>query len=252
MKQKEQILMHSKITKHSNLMIPFSDNVTALEFPEQNKQLLNTIVTLQYRNRYIADKRSVNIPSCGRPKDDIPFIEAGISTGDDNIIFSNDFRILRADITKPYKYIAISVDYKDIIVGTMTEEGEINKEIYPVTMFQMSEYIGLKTINMYVGKLDLTEAVVLSIDNGEPCNAVIMEYIDKNTNIVRFVLGDECFSVIDGYIDTDFKVKELNTLEDLRKYDINRSIIEISDLRKYLLSDIIIYGSNEVSNIETK
>ena len=115
MKQTDQILMHSKITKHSNLMIPFSDHVSALEFPEQNKQLLNTIVTLQYRNRYIADKRSVNIPSCGRPKDDIPFIEAGISTGDDNIIFSNDFRILRADITKPYKYIAISVDYKDII-----------------------------------------------------------------------------------------------------------------------------------------
>ena len=116
MKQKEQILMHSKITKHTNLMIPFSDHVTALGFPEQNKQLLNTIVTLQYRNRYIADKEAVNIPSSGRPKDDISFIEAGIHNGDDNIIFSNNFRILRADITEPYKYIAISTDYNGVII----------------------------------------------------------------------------------------------------------------------------------------
>lgn len=252
MKQKEQILMHSKITKHSNLMIPFSDHVTVLGFPEQNKQLLNTIVTLQYRNRYIADKEAVNIPSSGRPKDDISFIEAGIHDGDGNIIFSNNFRILRADITEPYKYIAISTDYKYIIVGKMSEDGEIDKEIYPVTMFQMSEYIGLQTTNMYVGKLELTEAVVLALDNGEPCNAVIMEYIDKDTKTVRFVLGDECFSVIIGYIDTDFNFKELNTLEDLRGYNMNRSITDISNLREYLLSDITIYGSEKVSKTETE
>lgn len=248
MKQHEDILLHRDITKHSNLMIPFSDHVTAFKFPQQNKELLNTIVTLQYRNRYIADKEAVNIPSLNRPKDDVVFREADIKEGDENIIFKGNFIILRADISEPYKYIAISTDYNHIVIGKMTSEGLIDNSIYPVTMVQMTEYIGLCVTNMYFAKLDLTDAIVLSVDGGEPCNAVIMEYIDKDKNIVRFVLGDECFSVIHGYIDLDFKYNKIDTVEDLRDYNINRTNLEISQLRKHVLKDINIWSSDDKNN----
>lgn len=246
MKQHEDILLHKQITKHSNLMIPFSDHVTAFKFPKQNEQLLNTTVTLKYRDRHIADKEAVNIPSSGRPKDDVVFSEADINKeGDDNIIFTSDFIILRADISDPYKYIAVSTDYRHIIVGKMLENGEINTEIYPVSMIQMSEYIGLYTTNMYFAKLDLVDAVIISADNGEPCNAVILEYIDKSTNTVRFVLGDECFSPIKGYYDLELNIQPITSLEDLRKYNINRTLLEIMKLREYLLKDINIWIPEE-------
>lgn len=245
MKQNEDILLHKKITKHSNLMIPFSDHVIAFKFPKQNKELLNTNITLQYRDRYIADKEAVNIPAINRPKDDIVFTKADIKNGDENILFTGNFRILRADISEPYRYIAISLDYKHLISGRMTEDGEINTEIYPVSMFQMSEYIGLLTTNMYFAKLDLVDAVILSANNGEPTDAVLMEYIDKESNIVRFVFGDECFSPIKGYIDLDFQNQKLDTLEELRKYSLNRTMSEIMKLREYLLKDINIWIPEE-------
>lgn len=246
MKQNDDILLHRQITKHSNLMIPFSDHVTAFKFPKQNEQLLNTTVTLKYRDRHISDKEAINIPSSGRPKDDVVFTEADINKeGDDNIIFTRDFIILRADITEPYKYIAVSTDYRHIVIGKMAEDGDINTEIYPVSMLQMSEYIGLYTTNMYFAKLDLVDGVILSVDSGEPCNAVILEYIDKDTNTVRFVLGDECFSPIKGYYDLDMNIQPITCLEDLRKYDINRTSLEIMKLREYLLKDINIWIPEE-------
>lgn len=245
MKQNEDILLHRKITKHSNLMIPFSDHVTAFNFPKQNKELLNTTVTLQYRDRYIADRESVNVPATNRPKDDIMFTKADIKDGDENILFSGNFRILRADISEPYRYIAISLDYKHLFAGKMTKDGEIDTEIYPVSMFQMSEYIGLITTNMYFAKLDLVDAIVLSVNNGEPTDAVIMEYIDKKSNTVRFVFGDECFSPIKGYLDLEFKKQKLDTLEELREYSLNRTITEIMQLREHVLKDINIWSPEE-------
>lgn len=238
MKQNEDVLLHQRITKHSNLMIPFSEHVTAFKFPEQIIQLLNTTVTLQYRDRYIADKAAYNTPSSGRPKDDFAFTEPGEMKGDDDIIFKGEFKILRADKVSPFIFIGISTNYKYIVIGKTNENG-IDKNVYPVAMFQMSEYVGLLTTNMYFGKIDLTDAVVLAADHGEPCNAVIMEYLDKTTNHVRFVLGDECFSVLRGYIDKSFNVQKLETLEDLRKYEMNRTINETIALREYLLKDVV-------------
>lgn len=239
MKQNDDILLHKSITKHSNLMIPLSEYVTAFKYPTQNEQLINTTVTLKYRDRYISDKDSYHVPSSGRPKDDAPFKKPGDMKGEEDIIFTGKFKILRADTSAPFIFIAVSTDYKHIVTGK-TDENGILAHVYPVAMFQMSEYIGLCVIDMYFGALELTDAVILAVDNGEPCNAVIMEYIDKDKNQVRFVLGDECFSVIKGYIDKSFKLQKLESLDDLRNYKMNRTVLECAKLREYLLKDIII------------
>ena len=245
MKQNDDVLLHRRITKHSNLMIPFSDHVTAFKFPTQNEQLINTTVTLQYRDRYIADKDAYSTPSSGRPKDDTVYIAPGEMKEDlGDIIFTGNFRILRADNSAPFIFIGISTNYKYIITGKTNENG-IRTDIYPVAMFQMSEYIGLCVTDMYFGKLDLVDAVVLAADHGEPCNAVIMEYIDKEKKQVRFVMGDECFSVLRGYLDKSFKQQKLETLDDLRDYKMNRTINECIELRKYLLKDIVINSEME-------
>lgn len=244
MKQNEDILLHSKITKHSNLMVPFSDHVHAFDYPKQNSQLLNTTTTLKYRDRFRADLNAVDIPSSGRPKDDAAYVDYATLAGDDNVVYDGEFRILRADIEAPYTYIAVSTDYKHIVVGKMTEEGDINHDIYPVSMIQMTEYIGLVCINMYVASIDLYDAVVLSADQGEPCNAVLVELVpdkEKATMYYRFIRGDECFSVVKGYVDHNYANQEINNLSDLRKYSINRTMDEIADLRKYLLEDVIPY-----------
>lgn len=244
MKQNDDVLLHRRITKHSNLMIPFSDHVTAFKFPSQNEQLINTTVTLKYRDRYIADKDAYSTPSSGRPKDDIVYTKPGEMRGDEDIIFTGEFRILRADTSAPFIFIGISTNYKYIIIGK-TDENNILTDIYPVAMFQMSEYIGLCVTDMYFGKLDLVDAVVLAADHGEPCNAVIMEYLDEDKKQVRFVLGDECFSVLRGYLDKSFKQQKLETLDDLRDYKMNRTINECIELRKHLLKDIIINPNME-------
>ena len=70
MKQNDDVLLHRRITKHSNLMIPFSDHVTAFKFPRKNEQLINTTVTLKYRDRYIADKEAYSISNSKREQKD--------------------------------------------------------------------------------------------------------------------------------------------------------------------------------------
>lgn len=245
MKQNDDVLLHRRITKHSNLMIPFSDHVTAFKFPSQNEQLINTTVTLKYRDRYIADKEAYSISNSKRPKDDTLCMPPGTMKEDiGDIIFTGEFRILRADRSAPFIFIGISTNYKYIVTGK-TDENGILENIYPVAMFQMSEYVGLCVTNMYFGKLDMTDAVVLASDHGEPCNAVIMEYLDDKKKQVRFVLGDECFSVLRGYLDKSFKQQKLETLDDLRNYKMNRTINECIDLRKYLLKDIVINPNME-------
>lgn len=245
---KDDILLH-KVTKHTNRMIPFSNYVKIDSFPEQNSQLLNTTATLQYRNRNIADKDAYNIPSAGRPIDDEPFVEAGNHEGDEDIIFTDRFVVLRADKSEPFVFIAISLDYRHMIVGKTNEDRSINQNIYPVEAIQMNEWIGLYFNDTYFrdAKLinEILPAVMLSCDANEPCLCVIMEYIDEPNKVVRFVLGDECFSEITGYIDDALEIHDLDTIEKFRNYNVNLTESEIVALRKALLADIKIYKSDE-------
>jgi predicted MPP superfamily phosphohydrolase len=68
------------------------------------------------------------------------------------------------------------------------------------------------------------EAEILRIDKTEPCKIVLMEYINKENDEVRFVLGDEVTAI------------------DEEKSEIYVNDASIADYRKNLLEGKIIYG----------
>lgn len=260
----KNILFH-KIMKYSNLMEPHSDYVSEKIYPDQNTQLLNTTVTLKYRDRHIADHESVNIEPVSRPSDDVSFRPVDIKEGDDNIVFTGEFIVLRADITPPHKCILLSTDYKIMLVGSMNKEtGEIDDSIYPIYTMQDNTMIGVTLRSMYFGALEFYNAVVLSADNTEPCHAVIMEYLDEDKKNVRFIITGESLCAVNGYYDTDLNHhdtyqifdNESHVDTDPRDYhddsisaDDFRSILgniktdeNVVSIRKHLLKDITIAG----------
>lgn len=263
-KKNKNILLH-KVTKNSNLMEPHSDYVDKNLFPNQNIQLLNTTVTLKYRDRHIADHESANIEPISRPSDDVSFRPVDIKEGDDNIIFTDEFIVLRADITAPYKCILLSTDYKKILVGSMNKDtGEINDTIYPVYTIQDNTMIGVTVRTMYLGSIEFYNGVILSSDDTEPCYSVVMEYLDEEQKVVRFITSDESICVVNGYYDTDLNHHDIDQLHDNESHvDIDprdyhddsisaddfrnlkgtiKSIEHIVPIRKHLLEGITILG----------
>ena len=171
-------LLHLR-TRHTNLMVPFSKYITATEFPEQNTELLNTIVSLNYRNMYVVNKDELTGP-------EIYEEENGVHTA--------DFLVLRCDIVEPFVMIGVTPDCSLFLVTDSRKYSEIIT-IYPK---QLNEYIGLLMHDQYPGIIPEIKAVTLRVDNGEPCYTILMEFLEDNQ--VRFLLGDECFTkLIDWY-----------------------------------------------------
>ena len=117
------VLLHHK-TKHTNVEMPgviFNRYISADKFPEQISELINTEITLKYRNHNIVENLD-NTPSSGRPSDDISWSPRNpISpeySGDQYSIFEDTFIVLRADKTEPYRLIARSEDYKIILINS--------------------------------------------------------------------------------------------------------------------------------------
>lgn len=269
MKQNFDILLH-KATKHSNRMIPFSLNVSNDKYPAQNNNIVGTTRVLKYRDRFIATSENDEIPDNGRPHDDEKFIPFSSLTKENDIIQQNSFIILRADIEPPYRYIAISTDYSKVITGMMVTMkssentyNDIDESIIPVATFQTNDYIGLVVEDMYPGSIYTIDADVIAVDSGEPCNVILMEYVDRNDekyrfnlinnqqHSVRFVFGDECMSKVVGYYNnSNLAFIPLNNLEDFYIYNPQKSFNDIIRLRKQLFSNIAIVVDQEENNEE--
>ena len=259
-------LLH-KISHHTNVTMPHSDYVTGSKYPEQNQDILGTTITLRYRTMYRFRNTHDN--------DDSP------DKYELTDIIEGEFIVVRFDIEEPKKIIAISRDYKVILVGDSDNyENQILE--YPI---QLQELIGLYVIDDYFEKPDRIQvkSVVLSCDNGEPCHTVIAEFYSdtRYQNAVRFILGDEVRSIVlekydpDGlrdyngidalnhglvYIDLNGKFAgnegELITvdadaghadpLEDLYRRDI-LSLPEIIQLRRRILIERRIYGDKDIN-----
>lgn len=211
-----------KFTKHTNLYKPHSEKVSSTTFPEQISELLNTIVTLKYRDHRIGDKDIVSIPSYGRPKDDgeyFKFTNEGPDKLDPHDIYTGDFKIIRADKVDPFRMIAISTDYDKIIISTTKQEN--GNYIYPDIVceypIQMNEYIGIACFDKYnILEEPRLKSVTLRVDTYEPCYSVLMEILGS-TGYVRFLLGDETEAFFDDYYDTDGS-KDYNA-KDASEYD---------------------------------
>lgn len=209
--QLSDILLH-KVTKHTNLYRPYSDYVNGAIFPNQITSLLNTTVTLKYRNHYIADyqetqsREPIIKGSSSRPSDDDKFVAPteGPDDIDPRIVFEDKFRIIRADAAEPYVLIGISEDYSKILVNSSKivngkYEYETKVSEWPV---QDNSLIGIAVYDHYVREPEEIKGVTMRVDTGEPCYSVIMEILGS-TGYVRFVLGDEMYSIVRDYYDKD-------------------------------------------------
>ena len=209
--QREYDKLLHLLSRHTNLMVPYSDYVNGHTFPAQISELLGTKIKLTYRNHYIYDTKLLHAPAItrrygeimsSRPADDDELIpEEGYDDPTDT--FTDDFFVLRADKVEPFRLIAINSDCSILVINS-TEKDE-NDEYkfstliseYPV---QLNDYIGLGVYSQYAGDVRELKAVSLRVDGGEPCYSVLLEFLGSSGEI-RFLLGDECIHRLYDYYD---------------------------------------------------
>lgn len=269
----ENLFFH-KFHKGTNLMEPKNDFISPTKFPKQNEELLNTIVTLKYRNETIVDETTKNTMKAeivdhktgklisSRPADDKPYEERKGNSGDENVVFTGHFKILRADMEMPFRYIALSEDYKMFLVGYMNEDGTINKDIIPIYFKDDNSLIGLfgfLRYNLYATEYiysDKYTAICLSADSKEPCNAIFAELYETNDNIknTRFILSDEVYfdiSVTEGRKIINIKINDEGRFDiQVTKYNFTDSLTDsqIIQLRKFFFENNFVYKFDEEDN----
>ena len=232
-------------SKETNTTSPHSDYITPEKYPEQNHSLVNTVITLEFDNNYkcnvvkalskpavrIVDGEKISL----RPHDDHQFINERVIPDPDGDLnhdtWEDDFLILRADMNEPNVLIAISLDFSILLVSStkINDMGHFefidNVAVYPI---QYNEFFNTKIKTHYMDENFINdqylEAEILRIDKTEPCKIVLMEYINKENNEVRFVLGDEVTAI--------YEEKSETYVNDA----------SIADYRKNLLEGKIIYG----------
>lgn len=253
-KQLYDDLLHKR-SKHTNLMVPFCEYITSESFPEQNIDLLDSVVPIRFRNMYVVDLAEY----------------VGSDLAEEHDIFTRDCRVIRCDSSAPYRMICISLDYQFIFV-TDSRYWEETVVQYPL---QLNEFIAIVVFDQYPGIIPEIKGVTLRVDNGEPCYSVIVELLADNQ--VRFLIGDECFSKLydyygedndydgrdsvdypDPYRDADGgRVTKTVNIDPTSFVDINggfadilrnifdeaRSHEEIVELRKKIMEGKTIYGS---------
>ena len=196
------VLLH-KLTKHTNVSIPYSRYISGDTFPEQDSELLNTVITLKYRDHNIIETPEDS--EANRPPDDEPFepFESNHTSGDPYEVYSIDCIVVRADSSEPFRLIAISTDYTRILVNSTrigTDGEPAYKHLVSEYPVQDNKFFGLEIKNQYAGEINELNAVSIRCDSCEPCYAVLMEFLGT-TNMIRFVLGDEMFSILRDYYD---------------------------------------------------
>lgn len=224
-RQLYDLLLH-QFTKHTNLQVPCSNYVRGAKFPDQISELLNTTVTLRYRDYYLDNnlfrgypavvKNMYGVEMNSRPSDDkaLPEYQPGPDDYEVKYIQTGEFTVVRADAMEPYRLIAISKDYRRILINSTKKKEDGTYEFesiiseYPL---QINTFIGLEVYDQYVAEVDEIRACTLRVDASEPCYSVILEFLGS-TGMIRFILGDEAFSKLYDYYDG----------EGLRDYDNRR------------------------------
>lgn len=231
-KQLKDPLLHN-FTKH-NVNIQFNKYFNTTSFPAQDIYLLGSYVYLRFRDYY-------TLESYGN-----------IEADENYYIREKRCRVVRCDIAEPFKMICISEDYLQIIVCD-SRNYDLPIHVYPL---QMTEYVGLKCFDQYITEYNEIKAFTLRVDDGEPCEAVIVEYLDND--MVRFVLEDECFTKLyDLYDSEDEEDPEKPSLLFNREDDkvtsfkilmYDKSNKDIADIRKKILGGKYIYEADPSRN----
>lgn len=221
-----------KKAKLTNTTSPHSDQIDKETYPTQNSDLIGTKVLVKYTNFYRCnEKEALEEPAVSadgkslRPHDDnqhlFPIIIPDIDI-DSKDFWEEEFTVLRADLDEPNVFIGINEDYSVILVGS-TKMNEMfhydfidNVYVYPIQKNELYN-VRLKTHYMNENYVEdfYRDAILLRIDDCDPAQAILMEYINSNT--VRLILSDEIISIDnneDGYVkNSDIPEYRRNLLE---------------------------------------
>lgn len=209
------------------------------KYPDQISSFLNKTVNIRLRIYNYANSKISNTVSSGRPADDRPF--EVIPDRPDDLDFTfyeyKDMLILRFDKVEPYRVIAMTKDCKYLVIGSSTpnEEGYVFMSQVSIYPMQFDNLLNPgRTIYGYFKSEDnkYREAVVLAINEKDPFDAIIAEYIDDT---VRFVLSDEVYFEYDNMPDQNYTDKK--TVDFIARY------------RKQYLEDKILYNTTEIIDI---
>lgn len=209
-------LLH-KETHHSNIDIPIDSHIGYDKFPGQNKNLLGSTINIKYRDRYEVDRNTDEVGKEENFEDNINY---------ETNIWNQEFKIIRCDISEPYRMICISKNYKKLIVTDSRNYDNIIS-VYPD---QLVDFLGMEVIDQYIADTREYNGVVIGCDNGEPCNSVIVESL-IDSHEIRIVLEDECQSKMS-------KIIRINNINCYFTED------KIALLRKTLLEGKKIYGTS--------
>ena len=270
-----------QVMKYTNKEKPYDKNIGLLvatsSYPYQYDGLLGNLYPISYRDHnelQISEfRRMTDIPE--RPEDDTEFKPYGEGPEDyeydENDIYTQPFKVLRADSEAPNVYIGVSKDYKVLVVGKIFLD-ESTYVIQPTVMeypAQCKELIGTKCgiefpddINDRNRKVESGSiGYIIRADVTEPGKAVIMDVLN---NRCRFLLDTEAWFHLkdsnssdetrntDQY-DEDYTDYKTATEADYNSHNTNdwyldkhsssleTSDYEIAEIRKNLLENIDIY-----------
>ena len=207
-----------ELAKHTNKIAPYCRYIGANVFPEQISELLNTEVTLKYRTHYKIEMMD-DEPS-SRPSDDDPFIHInpeGPEFIDPHDIYEDQFIVVRADRTEPYRFIAMAKDYSKFLVNS-TKKDDNDEYLFNSTVslypLQNDRLIGFMVQDEWEGEITNMNAVTLRVDDCEPAYSVLMEFLGSS-GVVRFLIGDEIkANIVDTYVSIDYDNKDASEHED--------------------------------------
>ena len=244
----ESYTLLKDLTKHTNMNLVTGKYIGVDKYPEQNTDLLNTVVQITYK-----DKRIVDDFPHGPNSDDIAMFRPGNDRAGldldskegfikDDIInhFTDNFLIIRCDAVEPYRLVAVSDDFRVVLVGSskLDEHGTLTldcREYGPQYDGAIGAYC--KPVYEYVYdengrmiKIDTDyspDAYIFMSEIGEDCNSVIIEYNTDTT--YRVILEDEIdIDVLENIFDNEYEI----------------SSFEIAEIRKSMLGDRLPYGVN--------
>lgn len=218
--------MHLKV-RHTNKEFPISLSLDNTKYPEQ-MDIIGSVIDITFRRKsneiseYLTDE-DVEVH---RPIDDNEAFDSQESQEHHvkSYIETKPFIILRADNEDTYRLIAISEDMEDVLV---TDSRYYDNPACNIICNQKKDWLGLPVFARYIQNFDdeiveytdsipmnyfqdstWLESYLISCDESEPCNAVMIQYI--NDRYYRVILNSECLIQIDSGMTDEQKVS-INT-----------------------------------------
>lgn len=202
--------LHKKF-RHTNRIFPIASHMLELDVYPEQMDIVGNIYELSYRYKDIQTQgyTTERVYAQERPKDDIQnhYDYRDSQEWKDLYVYTKEFLILRADSVEPYRFVAMSTDYADIIV---CDSRHWEDEKYHLIPGQDEHYNGHMVRPYFIDRLDddisefveaipeariledngYLEAYLFSADKSEPGYCVVISYYGESE--FKVYLDDEC------------------------------------------------------------